>query len=379
MLRALKEQHHITYMALCPAAADQQVRSAAQEYSDAQTWIPWEETPKRSFPFFLDLAGNLFSPLPYAIAKYESAGMAEKIREADASGKFDVIVCDFLFPAINVLKAGKLQTPTLLFQHNVEALIWKRLFDKAAGVKKHYFRSQWNRMVRFERETSTYFDGVVGVSEEDCEIMRKEYGLGNVLGAVPTGVDVAYFEQVARDPKPNHIAFLGSMDWMPNIDAIRYFTEEIWPLLKAKNPSVRFTIIGRNPPGWIAELPSRDSAITVTGTVPDVRPYLAEAAALVVPLRVGGGTRIKIFEAVAAGVPVVSTSIGMEGLPLTHRETILVADSSREFADATLELLSDAALAATISTRARDFVREKYSWAGVTEIFSGYCRAVVRK
>jgi glycosyltransferase involved in cell wall biosynthesis len=233
--------------------------------------------------------------------------------------------------------------------------------------------------VKFESGISARFNGVVGVSEEDCQIMRSEYELQNVLGAVPTGVDVAHFESVKRNPQPNTIAFLGSMDWMPNIDAIKFFVQDIFPLLRRKIHDLKLTIIGRNPPPDVAALAQKDPAIRVTGTVPDVRPFLAEAHALIVPLRVGGGTRIKIFEAIAAGIPVVSTSIGMEGLPLQNRETILVADSPADFARAIEEILKNPSFAEKISAAARTLVRDRFSWEAVTDIFSNYCHRIVRR
>lgn len=377
MLREICRSHDLTYLALCAPETDPAVLRGATEYSQRQIWVPWTETPKRTVRFFLELGGNFFgSKLPYVIAKYASREMARRIREMDASGGADLIVCDFLTPAVNLFADGfHPQTPALLFQHNVEALIWKRLFEQASHpLKRAYFRGQWRRLAAFEKETGGRFDGVAGVSGEDCRLMRSDYGLDNVLGAVPLGVDTAFFDAVPRKPKPYSIAFLGSMDWMPNMDAVQYFVSDVFPAIRREMSGAVFTVIGRNPPPAIRELAEKDPAIRVTGTVPDVRPFLSEAAAVVVPLRVGGGTRIKIYEALAANVPVVSTGIGMEGLPLSHGEHLLVADNASAFAESTLELLRHPEKAGQMAARGRRLVEERFGWKAATDLFLGYCR-----
>ena len=379
MLRALKRQHKVTYLSLCPPDISEDVRKAAAEYCHRAAWIPWREARKGSPAFFSQLALNqLASKLPFVIRKYRSAKMAMAIHELDKLGTLDLIICDFLTPSVNLIWPGrKLKTPTLLFQHNVESLIWKRMHDNATGLKRAYLRGQWQRMRRFEFESSARFDGVVAVSEEDAAIMRKDYALKNVLGAVPTGVDCEFFAE-SKWPRQEHsLVFLGSMDWMPNIDAVEFFTGEIWPTVKKKFPHATCTIVGRNPPAKVKELERRIPGVRVTGTVDDVRPFLAAAVAMIVPLRVGGGTRIKIFEGMATGIPVISTRIGAEGLPVTHGENILLADAPAEFAAQIAAVFEKPAAAAQIGASGRTLVREKFGWESVNQIFEGYCRQAV--
>ena len=163
-------------------------RQAAHEYSDDQTWIPWSEAAKRSLKFAWQLGLNFAgSRLPYAIQKYLSAEWARAIQRADASGKFDLIVCDFLTPAVNLYYGGyRPQTPVLLFQHNVESLIWQRHYETAqGGVRRSYMHSQWQRMVKFERLACSLANQVCAVSEEDARLLREQFSLTNVCGAVP--------------------------------------------------------------------------------------------------------------------------------------------------------------------------------------------------
>lgn len=232
-------------------------------------------------------------------------------------------------------------------------------------------------MRNFEKNASARFGGVVGVSDEDCRIMREEYGLTNVLGSVPTGVDIEYFRPDGRAPEQGYILFLGSMDWMPNIDAVQYFVNSIYPIIKGKYPSAKFVIVGRNPVKSVNELADNDKSIFVTGTVDDVRPYLKKASVMVVPLRAGGGTRIKIYEAMAAGVPVVSTSVGAEGLAVENNKHILIGDSPDDFADKTIRILNNEL--PEISSNARRLVEENFSWEKVTELFEEYCKTIIQK
>ena len=377
MLRALKRSHDITYVALTPPATSEAIRKSAAEYSQRAVWIPWTETRKGSPKFLAELALNqLGSSLPYVIRKYRSFAMAAAVHSVDDIGTQDLIICDFLTPAVNLFPAGrKPKTPLLLFQHNVESLIWKRLYEKAEGpARRWYFKSQWRRMERFERETCAKFDGVVSVSPEDCAILRKDFRLTNVLGDVPTGVDCETYAPTATPRKPHSLVFLGSMDWMPNIDAVEFFTNEIWAGVKKKFPQATFTIVGRNPPPKVRELEKRVPGLRVTGTVEDVKPFLHEAAAMVVPLRVGGGTRIKIFEGMATGIPVVSTRVGAEGLPVKHGENILLADAPAEIAAQIAILFDQPRQAAQIGKAGRVLVQAKYGWDAVNRVFEGYCQ-----
>jgi len=379
MLRALRAHHHVTFLALCPPE-QRQATEKAGEYSDAQVWVDWQETAKRSALFFAELGTNLLlSNLPYVISKYRSAEMAKLIRHYDITREFDLIICDFLTPSINLFANGWwTKSPVLLFQHNVESLIWKRLYQTASGLKKIYFRDQWKRMVAFERKVCASVSGVVAVSEEDTALLRSELGLTNVLGAVPTGVDAAGFSSChSAKKKSKSLIFLGSMDWMPNIDAMRWFCYEIFPRLKKRFPDLTLSIVGRNPTAEIKQL-SKTSGIEITGTVDDVKPYMGEAEVMIVPLRVGGGTRVKIFEGMAAGLPIVSTRIGAEGLPVRDGENIFLADTPEITAEKISFLLEQPKLRHTMGTSAARFVAENYSWESATRRLEEYCHQVIK-
>jgi glycosyltransferase involved in cell wall biosynthesis len=378
LLKELKKRHRVTYLALCPDSTPDSIRESASEYSHEQVWIPWTEPAKAGLSLSLQAVRNLaFSKLPFVIDKYRSTAMEDAIQRLEESGKIDVILCDFLTPSINLPPPTDApQTRALLFQHNVESMIWKRTAEQSSHpAKRAYFASQWRRMIAYEKQACARFDGILSVSDEDTRLMREELGLQNVLGSVPTGVDTDYFTPAPDTARrPLSLVFLGSMDWMPNIDGAICFMEEIFPTLKAKFPALSIKIVGRNPALAIRDLAARHPEVTVTGTVPDVRPHLETAQVMIVPLRVGGGTRIKIFEAMATGIPTVSTSIGAEGLPVEHNRHLLLADTPRDFTGAVSQLFDDAPLRQRLANEALTLVRDHYGWPSVADVFERMLR-----
>ena len=374
MLRELKREHRVTYLTLDDGEAAPDAAERALEYCDELVRVPFRTRPKRSPGFYGELLANLVSPLPYAIAKYRSPAMRAKVEELVARGDVDVLVCDFLFPSINV--PDGLPCPTVLFQHNVEAMIWRRHHEVATHpAKRAYMAEQWRRMEAFEAAECRRFDHVVAVSEQDRELFERDYGVTSA-SAVPTGVDVHYFEPPAGARRAAHeMVFTGSMDWLPNEDAILWFADAILPRVRAAVPEATLTVVGRHPSPAIVALGERDPAVHVTGGVPDVRPYLARAAAFVVPIRIGGGTRLKIYEAMAMEAPVVSTTVGAEGLPVAPGSDCLIADDPEAFAAAVVALLRAPARAAALGAHGARTVRENFSWERVAERFAESCLA----
>jgi sugar transferase (PEP-CTERM/EpsH1 system associated) len=372
MLKELKREHHVTYLTLDDGTASAEDRRNASEYCHELVCIPHARREKFTPGFYYELFLNLVSQHPYAIKKYESRAMRDEIVEREQQDSFDLLVCDFLAPAANV--PASLGTPAVLFQHNVEAMIWKRHYEVQTNpLKKAYLYGQWQKMRRFEGEMCRRFDSVIAVSADDREQMNNEYGARAVFD-VPTGVDTEFFRPGGNvKPAPHNLVFTGSMDWLPNDDAIRYFTREIMPLIKKRVPGVTLTVVGRNPAPALIDLSKQDSSLIITGRVDDVRPYIESAAAYVVPLRIGGGTRLKIFEAMAMEKAVVSTTVGAEGLPLSNGVELLLADEPAEFADAIVRVLTDSAYASELGHRAASVVKEKYGWRQVTERFISIC------
>jgi polysaccharide biosynthesis protein PslH len=372
MLKELKRDHHVTYLTLDDGSASAEERSRASEYCHELVCIPHARREKFTPGFYVELFLNLVSRQPYAIKKYESMEMRREIIERERGNSFDLLVCDFLAPAANVPRT--LATPAILFQHNVEAMIWKRHYEVQANpVKKAYLYGQWRKMRSFEKEMCRQFDCVIGVSADDREQMKSEYGADAVFD-VPTGVDTDFFRPgVEGKLLPHSMVFTGSMDWLPNDDAILYFMREIMPLIRNDVPDATLTVVGRNPTPALVELGKAEPSLTITGRVDDVRPYMESAAAYIVPLRIGGGTRLKIFEAMAMEKAVVSTTVGAEGLPLSDGVELLLADEPAAFARAVVRVLTDSAYANELGQRAAAIVRKSYGWRQVTESFISIC------
>jgi glycosyltransferase involved in cell wall biosynthesis len=373
MLVELARRHHVTYLANLPEGQKLDPAEPAAPYAQEKLWIPSREPRDGSPAWMLDLIRHLLvSTSAFVLDRYRNPELAAKLLELDQSGTYDLIICDFLTPAVN-FDFDRLSTPVVLFQHNVEARIWERLAaEKKNPIVRLLFRDQARRMRDAEIALSAKCAGVIAVSPEDAADFRDDYGLTNVLGHVPTGVDTDFFSPPSpRRPESGLIGFLGSMDWMPNIECVHHFVRDILPRILATRPDARLLVIGRDPAPSLQKLAAENGRVILTGTVDDVRPHLDRCEVLVVPLRSGGGTRIKIYEAMAQGVPVVSTTIGAEGLPMPDGEAILIADDPAGFARAVVELLQSPGLREQISKIARELLVRDHSWAGVTSHFVG--------
>lgn len=314
--------------------------------------------------------------MPFAVGKFTARAVHERIASGCAAGRFDVALCDFLAPTANFPDA--LPVPTVLFQHNVESALWARqALHERNALKRPIYRLEAHRMAAYEAAAVRRFDHVIAVSEHDKAQMSKWVDAGNI-SVTPTGVDLAQFRAGAPDPAEARplVVFVGSMDWEPNEDGILWFHREVWADVLAAVPSAMLRIVGRRPPPAIASLAG--GAIEVTGTVPSVVEHLHAAAVVIVPLRIGGGTRLKIYEAMAARRPVVATAIGAEGLDYRSGGDIVVADSSGDFANAVIGLLRDPARRSAVGLAAQARAA-KYDWPNVVGTFAATLRDVRRR
>jgi len=373
-LRQLHAGNEVHYVAYNDPAQPEGLRRAP-EYCHRAYPVNRPIPSRGSARFFGQLARNLASPLPLAVGRYASPEMREQIASLLDEHRFDSIVCDFLSMAPNIPDLSR----CVLFQHNVETVIWRRHAEHApSALRRAYFRQQAGRMFRCERDACRSAAHIIAVSEKDAAQMTELFGVTRV-SPVSTGVDLTYFARPTGSPSPAGaapgIVFVGAMDWMPNIDGALWFTEKVLPLIRGKLPTARLVLAGRSPVPELKALAATDSLIKVTGTVPDIRPYLWNADISIVPLRIGGGTRLKIYEAMAAGVPVVSTTIGAEGLAVEDGRQISLADTPEVFAARCLALLQSPDQARTLATEALSLVTERFSWAQVGRHFESILKA----
>ncbi|HCC57316.1 MAG TPA: hypothetical protein DEQ47_08625 [Solibacterales bacterium] len=363
MLRRLHARNEVHYVAYHDPA-DSEGLARASEYATRVVPVTRPIPARGTLKFWKQLTVNAVSRLPLAVGRYESDAMKQTVAALAKAENYDAVVCDFLSSAPNMPDLSK----TVIFQHNVESVIWQRHAEHAADpLRRAYFRNQAARMLRCEREYCRAAAGVIAVSEQDAEVFRKLFGIEHVT-AVPTGVDTEYFERPGASSAMGDIVFCGAMDWLPNVDGIGWFAAHVLPRIRQRRPACQVTLAGRSPAPEVRAL-ARDPLIQVTGTVPDIRPFLWGSQIAIVPLRIGGGTRLKIYEAMAAGVPVVSTSVGAEGLDVTHGVNILLADTAEAFAVACLLLLEQPDVHQRIAVAARELVTSRFSWEKVTQCF----------
>ncbi len=297
----------------------------------------------------------------YSIERFRSQAMRVKIQEKLNGRKYDLIICDGLYALINIPETT---IPIVLNCHNVEHIILKRYAELETNLLKKWYAKIESYLIRgVERNSCERIAIAMACSQPDLELLRPLRS-DLVAFVVPNVVDTDSIRPSKNLPLDNAapvLLFQGVMDWHPNRDAVEYFVREILSRIREQCPNVRFIVAGRNPPVEFVKRLSLETQIEFTGTVPDMRPYIAAANVVVVPLRVGGGTRIKILEACSAGRPVVSTTIGAEGLNLEAGKEIILADEPLEFARSVITLLHDSILSESIAKSARSAVVERYS------------------
>jgi len=320
----------------------------------------------------LDYLYHLPRLAPYSVTKFTHAPVRARIASLLSSGQFDVAICDFLAPSLNF--PAKSPIPWLLFQHNVESALWRRMATtESHPLKKMSYTLEAARMSRYERQTLARFQHIIAVSENDREQMLKMCPSASIT-VNPTGVDTQKFPVApASSATPPRIVFTGSMDWEPNIDAVEFFCAQIWPRILADFPDAVFQIVGRNPFAKVQRLASK--SVQVTGTVPSVTDYLRDATVVIVPLRIGGGTRLKIYEAMAMGKALVSTTIGAEGLTFQNGRDLMLADDASSFGDAILLLLRDAQIRRRFELASAQLAAQ-FDWSVVVGQFAEILRKV---
>ena len=400
VLRYLSVRHELTFFSYYGGLPDPDYERELQRQLPGAMAVCTGKRVLSGAARALDYLAHLGAQPPYAVSRFADAKVQKQLQGWFREQRFDVAVCDFLDAAVNF--PGRLNIPSVLFQHNVESEIWRRHAATAGNpARKMIYRMEFRKMLRYERAIVRKFQHVIAVSANDRSIMMRWVDADRVT-VVPTGVDLAQYRPdpaslhpATSDPKtsdpansdPNPLAssaplitFVGAMDWEPNVDGVEYFCAEVWPSIKAAVPRARFRIVGRNPnrrvQKWASN--SNDGSIEVTGRVPSVVEHLRQSAVVVVPLRIGGGTRLKIYEAMATAKAVVSTTVGAEGLDVHHGRDIMLADDARSFAQAVIMFLRDPELRRRYEKAAAE-TAARYDWPAIGERFSEVLQSVAQK
>jgi sugar transferase (PEP-CTERM/EpsH1 system associated) len=327
---------------------------------------------------FLEKANNvLLNAQPHSIAKYDSLEMFEEIKRIVSKEKFDAVHVDHLH--MGHYRSCFADLPAVLDEHNVEYRILERCVDvEKSWLKRQLFLFQAAKMKKFEQKIIQEFSACLAVSQDDQKLLN-ELGLSHIpVHVIPNGVDTDFFRtQDIKIKAPEAVVFTGSMDWLPNDDAAVYFCNEILPLIWKDKPNLKFYIVGKSTSSTLQDFAKNDSRVVVTGRVEDVRVFVDNAQVFVVPIRVGGGTRLKILEAMSMQKPIVSTTLGAEGIQYTNGKDIVIADSPADFSKSVIDLLNNFSFRETMGQMARKLVVENYDWPIIGKklnaIYEGLC------
>ena len=373
LLEQIAQKSDVTLLALETQPTDADGVTELQQLGIQVHLVPNAPTlPRVSFG---TLVNAFRKRQPITVARYDLPVYRQKFRKLVATENFDLVHYEMFHTA---QFRTEVDLPSVLSQQNVDSAIWRRLCGETANpFYKFAYWTQQLAFQRYERVLSPKFDAVTCTSDIDAAVFQRHCA-ADTIEIIPNGVDVTHYQPDFTAEAPAHLIYIGSMDWYPNEDAVAFFADEVLPGIQDKVPDVQFSIVGGNPSARVQKLAEREGVV-VTGRVPEIKPYFAEATVFVVPLRIGSGTRLKILEALAMGKAIVSTSVGAEGLDLKDGEEIFIADEPTIFADAVTRLLTDASLRRRIGENGRARVEQDYDWRSIGEKLHTLYESLIKK
>jgi glycosyltransferase involved in cell wall biosynthesis len=354
-------RHRLFYVGRC--AADREAARLAsaflRDHGVEPVLVPHPVPRKSGVTFYARLFGNIFSTLPYSVTSHRSEAMRRAVSELAARERIDVWQVEWS-PYLDTIDAA-IPGVRVVGAHNVDTVIWQRYWEAETNpLKKAFIGAQWRRFRRFEEGVFQRASRVVAVTEEDAQLIRDQFGQPDV-DVVENGIDRAFFEPICGQRRASRILYLGALDWRPNLDAVGLLLQDIFPRVRKQHPDAELLIVGRNPPAGLIEQVRRTAGAELHADVPDIRPYLGESGVMAVPLRIGGGSRLKILEAIASGLPVVATSVAAEGLRLQPGVHYVQA-GEKEMAEALVRAIRAPDEIRAMAERGRRLVLETYDW-----------------
>jgi glycosyltransferase involved in cell wall biosynthesis len=359
LMRQIASRHDATL--LCYAApGDENVERLRQEFPVEA--VERERTGVAAKRF--DQLRSLGSKAPYDSRSVYSRELQRALDSLFAERGFDIVQLESaLLTLFEIPRTARL----VLDEHNLEYEVYGRLREaERSTLRREFYRLEERRMRRFEERAWQRAAGCVTTSEREAEIIRP-LAPDTPVAVVPNGVDIDYFRPPAEPSvEPGMLVFNGVLDYRPNVDAVNFLVDEVLPLIRTERPEVRLAVVGRGSAGALDDL--RRRGVEATGEVPDVRPWLARAEVVVVPIRTGSGTRLKVVEGLAMGKPMVSTTVGCEGVDVRNDEHLLIGDSAQEFAKKVLRLFEEPALGGQLGRAGRELMEREYSWDRAGEL-----------
>jgi polysaccharide biosynthesis protein PslH len=370
LARHLAKRHRLTF--LCHRNADAEEAQEATQYLAScgiETLLvdrPADLRSKRcaKLHFVARLALNLFSRMPYSVQWNNCARLREAVRRFRSEHTADIWQCEWAPYATTFLGTNDLRWT--MMAHDIQSFTWERYYrNETNPLRRWYVKKQWERYRRYEERVFSEAPMTITVSEED-ERRAREHFSAQCTAVVDNGVDVAHYQaSAARQSQRNakEILFLGNLEWRPNLDAVRLLLDQVFPAVLAAEPTARLCIVGRRPPAWLVRRGRNAANVEVHADVADVRPFLYRCGAMAVPLRIGGGSRLKILEALACGLPVVASSVGAEGLHLQSGVHFAHADQTSEMARILVGWARNPAPARAMAKAGQAVIESRYDWS----------------
>ena len=333
-----------------------------QEYKDEMNKY-FKEMDITEWDYDQDPAGLLKSMVtktPYIIKRFESGQMKDLVSKKIIENKFDLIFCDHVYLSQYIADNVAGNIPVIPNNEDCGFTYYKRMTENSGIARSVYAQSQWKKLLDYEIEVLKKYKVYITTSEKEKELISAYYDKAEIE-VIENGVDTEYFSPGVRDDASPNIVFTAWFKYYPNVKAAIDFTNNIFPEIKKVIPEIKFYIVGKEPPVSVKKL-EKTEGVVVTGYVDDVRDYMKNADAAVIPLQIGGGTRLKILEAMSMKVPVVSTVLGAEGLSVKDGENILIAKSDEEFVSKVINVIKDKQLSEKLSANGRKLMVEKYDW-----------------
>lgn len=358
LLQSLASEHEVTLLTFGDAEQKELFIEEFPEPIDNLIMIeePWERRHRRIAQLY-----SVLTSRSYYYNNSYSEEMQQKINELLATGAFDAAHCEF--SVMGNYDFGD-EVLKIMDTHNVEYENFRRMSEKSSSaLRRWFYRHEYEKVFEEETKALSEQDVIFSTSDQDRSIMQEDVpDVTNHI--IPNGVDTSYFKpNEAVDVQPNSIVFTGMMAYTPNHDGMHYFLDEIYPHILEEKPDTKVYIVGNRPPQDLKERASEQ--VKVTGFVDDVRPYVWQSSVFVVPLRMGSGTRLKVVESLAMKKPVVSTSLGCEGIAVEDGKSILIEDDPEAFARSILRLFEDRELYDELTENGYEVIKNNYEWESI--------------
>ena len=372
LLRYLAERNAVTLLSFVRGNPVKAIHHLEQICESVHT-VPMNRNITHDLLAFFQ---SLRTGVPFLMVRDQRKAMVQKLEKVTGEQQFDVVHADQLNMAQYAMKVTA--TKRVLDAHNSLWLLYQRLWKTSKfSVRRMVLKREWKLLKVYERVTANAFDKTLTVSEQDRQAFIKIGVEPDKIAVIPISIDTKQIQIVERDADASHILHLGTMFWPPNSDGVSWFLREVWPKIHKKHPQVVFDLVGADPPQALRQLAQHSENVSVHGYVPDPTMYLKRAGMLVVPLHAAGGMRVKILNAMAQGIPVVSTTMGCEGIHADDRRHLLIADSPSEFAQAVCHLLENPHDAERLARNGRALVESTYDFRvtfnRLGELYSELC------